>query len=55
MMAVKRNGSGAVFMIFEDSGHAFMNPGNEKGYDKAAAEKAWARMDAFFEKHLRGK
>jgi carboxymethylenebutenolidase len=53
--ALKSNGTAADFMIFEESGHGFMNPGNEKGYDKAAAERAWARMDAFFEKHLRGK
>lgn len=53
--SLKDNGTEADFMIFEESGHAFMNPGNAKGYDKAATEKAWARMDAFFEKHLRGK
>lgn len=53
--ALKDNGTAADFMVFEESGHAFMNPGNTSGYDKAAAEKAWARMDAFFEKQLRGK
>lgn len=52
---LEANGTEADFLIFEESGHAFMNPGNAKGYDKAAAEKAWGRMDAFFEKKLRGK
>lgn len=53
--ALKDNGNAADFLIFEEAGHAFMNPGNAKGYDKAAAEKAWARMDGFFEQQLRRK
>jgi carboxymethylenebutenolidase len=41
------------FMIFEGAGHAFMNPNNKAGFDAAAAEKAWSRIDAFLAKHLR--
>lgn len=53
--ALEANGIETDFMIFESSGHGFMNPNNTKGYDAKAAEKAWARMDSFFEKHLRAK
>lgn len=53
--ALKTNGTVTDIMIFESSGHGFMNPNNTKGYDAKAAEKAWARMDSFLEKHLRGK
>jgi carboxymethylenebutenolidase len=38
--------------IFEGSGHAFMNPNNDKGYDAEAAKEAWGMMDAFFEAEL---
>jgi len=38
--------------VFEASGHAFMNPNNDKGYDPAAAREAWDMMDTFFEAQL---
>ncbi len=43
---------GNDFKIYDGAGHAFMNPNNKTGYDAAAAEDAWKRMDSFFEKNL---
>jgi dienelactone hydrolase len=40
--------------IYEDSGHAFMNPNNTRGYNKANAEDAWRRTIEFFKKTLKG-
>jgi len=53
--------------IYPDAGHSYMsqNPPTllvrlgaagpmKAGYDEAAAEDSWARMLAFFERHLRG-
>jgi carboxymethylenebutenolidase len=37
--------------IYEGAGHAFANPSGQN-YDKEAAEKAWAKTTAFFERHL---
>ena len=39
--------------IYERAGHAFMNPNNKEGYDAAAAQDAWGRIDRFFERTLR--
>jgi carboxymethylenebutenolidase len=39
--------------IYDGAGHAFMNPHNKQGYDAAAAEDAWGRIDRFFERLLR--
>jgi carboxymethylenebutenolidase len=41
--------------VFDGKAHAFMNPGNKDGYDAAAATEAWARIDAFFTRTLKGK
>jgi len=41
--------------VFEASGHAFMNPNNDKGYDPAAAREAWDMMDAYFEAQLQSR
>ncbi len=41
--------------IYEPDGHAFMNPGNAKGFDEGAAKDAWARIDAFFGRTLGAK
>ena len=35
------------------AGHAFMNPNNKEGYNAAAAQDAWGRIDGFFERLLR--
>jgi carboxymethylenebutenolidase len=39
--------------IYDGAGHAFMNPDNAQGYDAAAAQDAWGRIDRFFERTLR--
>lgn len=39
--------------IYPGVGHAFMNPGNSRGYDAAAATDAWKRILSFFEKKLK--
>lgn len=39
--------------IYDGAGHAFMNPNNKEGYDPAAAQDAWGRIDRFFERTLR--
>ena len=41
--------------IYEGAGHAFMNPNNKEGYDAAAAQDAWGRIDRFFSRTLRDK
>jgi len=43
------------FMIFDGAGHGFMNPNNKTGFVAGAADKAWARMDAFLAKNLGNK
>jgi dienelactone hydrolase len=30
--------------IYDEAGHAFMNPGNSSGYRKADADDAWKRI-----------
>lgn len=52
--ALSATNSATDVMIFDGAGHAFMNPNNKSGYDAAAAEKAWARIDAFLAKHVKG-
>ncbi|HVE71146.1 MAG TPA: dienelactone hydrolase family protein [Thermoanaerobaculia bacterium] len=39
--------------VYEGAGHAFMNPNNTQGYDAAAAQDAWKRIDGFFDRTLR--
>jgi carboxymethylenebutenolidase len=45
----------ADIKIFDGKGHGFMNPNNKQGYDAPAATDAWARIDAFFTRTLKGK
>jgi carboxymethylenebutenolidase len=45
----------ADIKIFDGKGHGFMNPNNKQGYDATAATDAWARIDAFFARTLKGK
>ncbi|MEO7331378.1 MAG: dienelactone hydrolase family protein [Minicystis sp.] len=40
--------------IYDAEGHGFMNPANAKGYGAAATTDAWARIDGFFAKKLKG-
>ncbi len=43
----------ADIKIYDGAGHAFMNPNNKEGYDAAAAQDAWTRIDGFFERLLK--
>lgn len=38
--------------VYDGAGHAFMNPNNKEGYNAAAAEDAWKRIDSFFARTL---
>ena len=51
--ALTQYGKLADIKIYDGAGHAFMNPNNEQGYDAAAAQDAWRRIDGFFERLLR--
>ena len=53
--ALKAKGKAADVRLFEGAGHAFMNPGNQQGYDPAAAKEAAERIDRFFAENLRAK
>lgn len=52
--AMKQASRRVDIKIYEGAAHAFMNPNNNRGYAKAAAEDAWARIDHFFATTLRG-
>lgn len=52
--ALKELGRMCEIKIYEDSGHAFMNPNNTRGYNKANAEDAWRHTIEFFKKTLKG-
>ncbi len=41
--------------VYDGVGHAFMNPNNKEGYNAAAAQDAWARIDQFFDRTLRAR
>ena len=51
--ALKKAGKWSDIKIYEGAGHAFMNPNNTGGYNKAAAEDAWGRIDAFLAGRLK--
>jgi carboxymethylenebutenolidase len=51
--ALTQYGKLADIKIYDGAGHAFMNPNNKQGYDAAAAQDAWGRIDGFFERLLR--
>ena len=48
---LQRLGIETDFHIYEDAGHAFMDP-DQKRYVAAAAEDAWTRILAFLKRHL---
>ena len=52
--ALKKAGKSADLKVYDDAGHAFMNPNNKDGYKKEDAEDAWKRIDAFLAKELKG-
>jgi len=43
----------ADIKIYDGAGHAFMNPNNKEGYDDAAAQDAWGRIDRFIGTNLK--
>ncbi|HET7434703.1 MAG TPA: dienelactone hydrolase family protein [Thermoanaerobaculia bacterium] len=53
--ALKKQGKTADIKIYDNSGHAFMNPNNKEGYVAADANDAQARIDRFFGQTLRAK
>jgi carboxymethylenebutenolidase len=48
---LKRLGIETDFHIYEQTGHAFMDP-EQKRYVESSAQDAWTRILAFLEKHL---
>ena len=48
-----RYGKAGDIKVYDNAGHAFMNPNNKEGYDEAAALDAWARIDGFLDRTLR--
>jgi carboxymethylenebutenolidase len=52
--SLKAKGKEIDFKVYDAAGHAFMNPNNKTGYDDDAAKDAWHRIDAFFERTLKG-
>ena len=51
--ACTQAGKSIEVQIYSDSGHAFMNEGNERGYSAADAKSAWEKTFAFFEQNLK--
>ena len=43
----------ADIKIYDGAGHAFMNPNNKEGYDAAATQDAWGRIDRFIATNLK--
>jgi len=50
--ALKANGKPYEIHIYEGAQHAFNNDTNDTRYNKEAADLAWSRTIAFFQKHL---
>lgn len=49
-----RAGKSHKILDYPGVGHAFMNPNNKSGYDKATAEKAWKEIWEFLDRNLKG-
>jgi carboxymethylenebutenolidase len=50
--ALKKNGKEYTLYLYEGANHAFNNDTNATRYNKEAADLAWGRTLAFFQKHL---
>jgi carboxymethylenebutenolidase len=50
--ALKNNGKDYAIYIYEGANHAFTDDTQAARYNKAAADLAWSRTLAFFQKHL---
>lgn len=51
--ACKAAGKEITVYIYPNVGHAFINPNNKRGYDKATAEKAWNVTFEFLDRVLK--
>jgi carboxymethylenebutenolidase len=49
---LKKDHKDVDIKVYDGAKHAFMNPGNQDGYNAAAATDAWARIDAWFSRKL---
>jgi carboxymethylenebutenolidase len=50
--ALKQNGKDYTLYVYDGANHAFNNDTNTARYNKEAADLAWSRTLAFFQKHL---
>ena len=50
--AAKKQGKDVTTVIYDDAGHAFMNPGNAGGYKEQDTKEAQEKIFAFLDKHL---
>ena len=53
--ALAKDGKKSDIKIYDDAGHAFMNPNNKEGYVQKDADDAWQRIDAFLAKEIKGR
>ena len=51
--ALEAAGGDHQIFIYEGANHAFNNDTSDARYDKAAAERHWARLFALFDRNLR--
>lgn len=51
--ACTKAGKNVEVQIYKNSGHAFMNEENARGYNAADAKNAWEKTFAFFEQNLK--
>jgi carboxymethylenebutenolidase len=51
---LKKTNPDVEFVVYPDAQHAFFSDHRPQVYHKAAAEDAWKRCVAFFDKHLKG-
>lgn len=51
--ASTKSGKSIEVQIYKNSGHAFINEGNSRGYNAADAKNAWEKTFAFFEQNLK--
>jgi len=49
---LKNEGKENHIIIYPDVSHAFMNPGNKKGYDESTANEAWNQIFTFLDDNL---
>jgi carboxymethylenebutenolidase len=51
--SLKDAGKSVSIQVYENAGHAFMNPNNKSGYREVDANDAWKRIDEFFLRTLK--